>query len=270
MRGNKWVVGDGEPGGEARFVFAAVDHAIGIGGVVGGVALLLIVVANDVELGIIEVRFNRRARGRDGARGVERLHIAAEPRGDGREVGGVARIGVVGIVDLVADGPHDNRRMIAVAQDHVLNVAVGPLVKIGMVAGGAEARAVPVVHPFPFAVGPFVERLVHDEKAELVAKVEEFGGGRIVAAPNGVGAGLLENSQAAFPDLTRDGRAESAGVFVEADALELHGLAVEPEAGVGVELDGADAEGSAIGVERVAVPCDLGDGGVERGMIDGP
>ena len=60
---------------------------------------------------------------------------------------------------------------------------------------------------------------------------------------DGVDADFAEGFEAALPDAERNGGAERAAVFVEADAFDFEVAAVEPEAGGGVEFEVADAEG---------------------------
>ena len=140
-----------------------------------------------------------------------------------------------------------------------------------MIAIGFEDGAGPGIDPFLLALGPFIEGLIHDEEAEAVAEVEEFGGRGIVGAADGVDAGGAEEKQAALPDLLGNRGAQATGIFMEADALELHGDAVEGEAGVGVEGGGADAKGGDVGVElAVHGAGDVGDGGVDIGPFEGP
>ena len=77
-------------------------------------------------------------------------------------------LGAAEIVNLVAEAPHDDGGMVAVAEDHG--------VEIGLPVGG-EIDAVILGK---FSVGPAIAGFVDDEQAEAVAGVEKGGGGGIV------------------------------------------------------------------------------------------
>ena len=64
----------------------------------------------------------------------------------------------------------------------------------------------------------------------------------MVARADGVAAHLLQAGEAQGPDGYGHGVAKGAGILVQADALELGGLAVDKQAAVGIELELADAE----------------------------
>ena len=53
-----------------------------------------------------------------------------------------------------------------------------------------------------------------------------------------------------FPNRKWHRRAERAAVGVQADALELEIFSVQPEAGVGLEMGVADAEGSCLRIQN--------------------
>ena len=63
----------------------------------------------------------------------------------------------------------------------------------------------------------------------------------------------LQPGQAQGPDGGGDGVAKRAGILMQADTLELGGLAVDEQAVVGIELELADAEGRDDFVKRLAV-----------------
>ena len=98
------------------------------------------------------------------------------PAADGGEPGGhrLAVLGAPLLGDLVADAPHHDARVIAVAADHVGQIALAPLVEELAIA---EARLV---------LAPLVERLVHHDDAHAVAHLEQLRRGRIVAGADGV------------------------------------------------------------------------------------
>ena len=76
--------------------------------------------------------------------------------------------------DLVPDAPHHDARVVAVAPDHVPQVALAPRV---------EVLAVAVLH---LRHAPHVEGLVHDEQAHAVGGLEQLRGRRVVARADGV------------------------------------------------------------------------------------
>ena len=151
--------------------------------------------------------------------------------------------------------------MVAVAAHHVGHVALNPFfeeVERAVVAGLA---AVPALQPLALGELPLVAGLVHDEQAQLVAKVIDDGCLRIVAHADGVHANLLQLFQAVLPHLRRHDCAQHAGIVVQADALHLHPLAVEGKAVVGVELQRAQSGAHHGAVHRLvrvvacAEPC---------------
>ena len=105
-----------------------------------------------------------------------------------------------------------------------------------------RARSRPSRRP-ALAAPPGVERLVHDQHAQAVGGLQQLGRGRVVAGADGVGAHLLQDLELALERARVHGRAQRAEVVVVADALDGDPPAVEQEARVGVERDGADAEG---------------------------
>ena len=126
------VVAHGFPGGEVVAVLAAVDDAAGVALVVFGVAALGVVVADDVHgfgVGCLVAHDDSCQGSGDGARGVDVAHDLGESLGDDAYALGIGllrliaaihglgdaatvehgmRVGVVGIVNLVADAPHDH------------------------------------------------------------------------------------------------------------------------------------------------------------------
>ena len=80
------------------------------------------------------------------------------------------------------------------------------------------------------------------QQAEPIAQVEELGRGGIVRGADGVDAHPPEHLQPALPHPLRHRRADRARVVVQVDAEQLDAPAVQQEAAVAVEGDGADAE----------------------------
>ncbi|OPZ19541.1 MAG: hypothetical protein BWZ10_00916 [candidate division BRC1 bacterium ADurb.BinA364] len=167
------------------------------------------------------------------------------------------------LLHFVADAPQNHARVVAVPFEEIRQVAPPPLLEIAGIAVGA----------FP----PFVERLVHDEKAHAVAQIQQDRRWRIVRSANGVAAHVLEYAQPALDDAVRDRRADAAGVVVLAYAAHFFRLAVASETAVGIEREPAESDGCIQMVDRRAVVRkDLAQG-VEvrrigrpkRGALDG-
>src|ERR1019366_6196250 len=174
---------------------------------------------------------------------------------------GLGALGVGLVADFVAGAPQYDARVIAVAVDEVLDVALVPLVEIVGVAVGADLTLADL---------PLVERLVHHQEAHAVAEVHEFGGVGIVAGADGIAAHLAQNFEAALPDAFRDGGADASGLMVQADAVELDAFAVEQESLVGVEDGFANAGGSVVLVHHATVVAERGVDFVEVGIGHAP
>ena len=129
--------------------------------------------------------------------------------------------------NLVARAPDDDGGMIAVARDHVGQVARSPLVEVAVVA---------VLRRLRFGLAPLVEGLGHHQEAHAVAEVEELGCVRIVAGADGVAAHLLQQSEAPLPDSLRHRCAHRASIVVQADAVQLDAFAVQQKSLVRIEL----------------------------------
>ena len=181
-----FVLRHGTPGCQGVRILAAQDDALGISLVIGGVMWLQIVVAGDVQ----EVREPRRVRRlnirqrlRHRTCSVERLHRANELARHWRQQIGVEHSGfqpvpsarmperVARIIDFIPDAPQYDRRMIAVAKHHVLNVPRGPLVEDFVIAVGTRFAGVPSLNPLVLARGPLVERLVHYQESQTITEI---------------------------------------------------------------------------------------------------
>src|SRR5579885_338744 len=191
----------------------------------------------------------RGSRGPGGILFVEEAHEAARD---------LCAIGAALLHHLVADAPQDDRRMVAVAVDHIADVALAPLIeKLGVAVGD-------------FGDAPHVEGFVHDDDAHAVAGFEHLGRGRIVAGTERVDARGLENLKLALDRAAVDGGAERAEIVMIADALNAHAAAVEQEPFLLVEGDGADAERRGVAVDDAGVVEDLAHQRVEIGTVDIP
>lgn len=171
----------------------------------------------------------------DRARGVQladgRAEEAAARAGHAR-IGGVARLGRR---DLVADRPDEDRGMVAVAPHELAQVARDIRLEVLRLA----AAGGPV---------PFVETFVPDENPHLVAEVEHFGRRAVVAGAQGVEAHVAQDFELAAHGRAVERHAQRPEIGVQIDAVELYAAAVEVEAVVGREGEGADAEARGLGV----------------------
>ena len=168
-------------------------------------------------------------------------------RGDGFHRGqNVQALLGVRLAFFIAHRPHEDAGMIAVAPHQI----------------GELAQA--------FGVRRHHARLVEHQHAQLVAGVEQFRRGRIVRgaqrscspSPAACGCGSTARSRAARRPLRRgpgDCRCPSASR-----------LAVQKEALLRVELDGANAEGRFVAIDDFAADLDLGHQLVEVALLERP
>ena len=219
--------------------------------------LMVIVESNQVDSATLEeVVVGRRlvTAGRDGARSVVTLHNLCQMLGEQTlyaqfpvlrqrrcvvtcvqdEVRLLQRQGI-GLCrrplleHLVADGPHQDRGVVTVAQDQVRQVALVPLVE--------EAGIVVLRLLAP----PHVEALVHHDQSHRVAHVQQLRGRRIVRRADRVHTHRLEFRELTMQGILIEGSAQAAEVVMLADAVQLEVLAIEPEAGLRIELEIAEA-----------------------------
>ncbi len=180
------------------------------------------------------------------AGGVELVDEVLHGGGDG----GGECVAALGGEFFVADAPEDDGGVVAVAADEA--------VELGEDFGGVADAAV----------------FIQDEHSESVAGVEEFRGGIAVGHAPGIAAALLEFEDAVVLEAVGERDADAGEVLVVGGALDGDVFTVEEEAGVGVEFEGADAEGGFVGVEdggaAVLVGADRGDEFVERRGVEGP
>jgi hypothetical protein len=137
---------------------------------------------------------------------------------------------------FVADAPHDDGGVVAVAADEGAGVGLGPIGEDAAVIVGG------------FGAAPGVEGFIEDDEAHLVGEFEKLRRGRIVAGADGVAAHVLEDFELALQRADVDGAAEGSEIVVIADAVHFDLFAVEEEA-FGSEFDGADAEIGGVFVE---------------------
>ena len=98
---------------------------------------------------------------------------------------------------------------------------------------------------------------IHHQQAHAVGEFEQFRRGRIVAGADGIHAHRLHDFQLPLQGTAIDGGAQRSQVVVHADAVEAVRMAVEQEALVLAELDGAYAERGHV---TVALPGAFADG----------
>ncbi len=148
--------------------------------------------------------------------------------------------------------------MVAVAQQHRVQVALPPFVEVTGVIVAVLATL------------PAVESLVHDQHAQLVAGVEERLGGRVVGTADGIETGRLGQADAPVFGVVVGCGAERAVVVVHARSLEFHRLAVEFESLLGVERDRANPEALANDIHHLALDHHLGNRRVEVRRVQRP
>jgi len=162
--------------------------------------------------------------------------------------------------DFIANAPQNDARVVAVATDHAHQVPLAPLFKEPPVA---------IPHP-ALGYDPFIERLVHDDRAHPVAEIEQFRRRRVVAGADRVAAHRLEDLKLSLDRTAMHGRSQAAQVVVVAHALYLQAPAIEQEAPVGRELDGADAEWRFVTIGQATADADLGNHPVQVRILDRP
>src|SRR5689334_15967582 len=138
---------------------------------------------------------------------------------------------------FIADAPDEDAGMIAIAQHHVFEIALVPLVPIEVVV---EFRLLNLPH---------VKRLIHDDEAHAVGNFEQFRCGRIVRSAQAVYAHPFQDLQLPLDRARVHGGTERAEVVMIAGAADLHRLAVEEEAFLNVETKGANAEWTLVTID---------------------
>ena len=130
---------------------------------------------------------------------------------------------------FVANRPHQDTRMVTVAQHKVCKVALVPTVEE------------PGIVVLSLAAAPHIKRLIHDDESHGVAHIQQFGCRRIMAAADGIDTHLLQLHQFAVQCILIQCCSEAAEVMVLADSVELDILAIEPETRLGVEAEIAES-----------------------------
>ena len=299
LAGNVGVVDHRAPLGIAVAVLAADDRLARELVVVGRVEVFLVVVADEVER--LEKAGVAREFGEGGAHrhrpcrilGLDDGGEAPRDRREAPRVGTVrvvgallgrlvgvviaghrlehgAGVGIVGIVDLVADAPGDDRGVVAVGVDHVDEVALAPLVEVPRIALVPRRIDIVPLPPLVLGVFPLVEGFIDDVETERVAEAIGFWGVWVVRHAHAVAAQLLERQQPSQPHLGGHRGAERPGILMQAHALERAGLAIDEKALLGVEAEAAYADGLLIAGVLVGTPAERRAEPVEVRAAVGP
>ena len=131
---------------------------------------------------------------------------------------------------FIADAPHYDTRIVAVVSDQVNQVFFRPFVKNQVVA------------VFAFGDFPLVKRFRHDHESHFVTQVYQFGRGHVVGSTDRVAAHVFQDVQLAAQGGFVDGGTQRAQVVVHAYSLKLCPFAVQVEAFLRNDFNGADAE----------------------------
>lgn len=211
-----------------RIGFRASHNAGGDALTVVAVALEIIVVAADIE-SCVEAVGGRLVgdqieSGSDGARGIEGTQVICE------DPGFLCTQRFAAFGDFVADAPHHDRWVIAVAQDHGIDVPLPPIVKDDVVIFRV------------LALRPAIKGFVEHHHAEPVAGGQECRRGRIVGGANAGESGFFEDLDAALLGAIEGGGAQRSVVVVNAPPGQLDGFPVEQESFFGGPFERANAE----------------------------
>ena len=191
------------------------------------------------------------------ARGVLLLDSA----GDGLSNLLTTHVGTLG--NLVADAPHNDAGVVAVAAHHessvVLKVRYAYAHGLAVDDGLLLTREVVAVVILAFLLLPLVETFVDNQHTQRVAGVEEGFGGQVMARAHGIVALCLHQFYLAYLGTVDGGTAQKSVVVVDAAAAKFHRLAVEQETLVGRERDSADAEGDFQGIANATSSVEQAD-----------
>ena len=160
---------------------------------------------------------------------------------------------------FVADAPEHDAGMIAIAADQHAGVFFRPVrQKAGCIRWpSCLAASSQTSHPSPRC-----------PSCHTVRAAPALAG--VVARANCIAAHILEHLDLPFKRAIVDCGAERAQIVVIADAVELGMFAVDGKSFVGVELDRADAEGSLVGIDDLAILLDGRDGDIAIGSFQAP
>src|SRR6185436_17799177 len=131
--------------------------------------------------------------------------------------------------------------MIAIAQHHVFEVALMPLGPIEVIV---KLRLLNL---------PNVERLIHDDEAHLVCKIEKLRRGRIVRGAQSVHAHRFQDLQLPLDRARVDRSTKRTQIVMITDTANLHRLAIKEESLFNVETKRANAEWRLVSINHSAV-----------------
>ena len=119
---------------------------------------------------------------------------------------------------LIADRPEDDRRVVAIAANHRAKILLRPLF---------EKRSVPV---WFLGIGPCISKLIHNEKAHPVTKVQKLLSRRIMRSPDSIAAHFFESLEPLDPYFLVPSSPESTGIMMETDPFDesLFTIEIEP------------------------------------------
>ena len=228
--------------------FRSIHHAVGIELMVGLVFGEHIIVSARIEqseiiLGVFPSAMNEETRHSFGhsARAVELANLVAQHRPDFHALRDVR------LRNFIADAPHDDGWMVAVALHHTREVTLPPLVEeAGIVVG--------VLVQFPH-IGEFIDH----EDAQLIAGIEERLRRWIMRATDGIITVGFHHFHAPIFGTVDGCRTQKSVIVVNASALEQQRFAIQQKTAGGRKRYCSDAEGLRVTVHQFAMTldCDL-------------
>ncbi|MDT4848991.1 hypothetical protein FQZ97_830990 [compost metagenome] len=135
-------------------------------------------------------------------------------------------VGVVGVIYLISNTPGKDGKVVAVSSDHIGEVSFSPFFKKIKRPLKSGSTYIPALQPFSFRKLPFIIGFIHDQQAQFITEVVEVGCLRVMAGTNSVYAYFFQGKQPAFPYFPGHGRAQNAGIVMDADALHFHRVTV--------------------------------------------
>ena len=198
---------------------------------------------------------------RQGFIGIVIAHHFPEERGN---------IRIIGIINLVSDAPQNHAGMVPVPPYHAGQILLMPLRKILGIAEVLRRIDIMALPPFVFDAFPLIKRLIHDQKAQLIAQIQQIRIRRIVRRPDGIASHRLQLFQPDRPDFPGNGRPQASRVVMNADALQLHILSVQEKALIRVKPEDPDPEGNLLRVPNLPVPQGFAAQCIEVRMLRAP
>ena len=140
--------------------------------------------------------------------------------------------------DLVTDTPERYARIVSPTTQHSDHISFCPGNSLNIRFFIKE----PMVAVPTFCNIPFIERLNHHHKTELITKFHEFRSRHIMRCADCIATHILKNKQLVPEGSNIDCCAQRSQVVVIADSLELAGLSIEEETFFGNEFHSAEAK----------------------------